>query len=224
MNRKVRILIIDDHPIFREALKRVIEGRKSYEVVGEAGNGREGLQMAKKLKPDLVLLDISLPDKSGLDVIQDIIKCSLETCILIVSMHSKIEHIVRAFKAGARGYVVKESAPEKLLAGIDYVLKGNCFMDASISQKVIKKLMELSPKETVTGGACDVLSLREQEVLVLLVQGFSPGQIAEKLFISPKTVENHRSNIMRKLNCRSILELLRYSIKHGLVDTDLWMG
>jgi DNA-binding NarL/FixJ family response regulator len=223
-NRKARILIIDDHPIFREALKGVIEGSRRYKVVGEAGSSHHGLELAKGLKPDLLLLDISLPDQSGLDIIRDIIRISSKTRILMLSMHSKTEYIIRAFRAGARGYVVKESPPKKILEGIDEVLKGDYYIDTSISRKVIKKLVKLSSNTLTTGVNSDVLSHREREVLALLAQGLSPVQIAKKLFISPKTVENHRSSIMRKLNCHSIVELLRYSIKLGLVDTDLWMG
>lgn len=223
MNQKKRILIIDDHPLFREGLKAIIERSSKYEVVGEAGTAARGLKMAKELKPDLALVDMALPDQSGIELIRDILKVSAQIRILIVSMHSKIDYIVKAFQAGATGYVVKESATDMLLKGMEHVLKGDYFMDTSVSQQVVKKLAGLSPKQAVVAGAgYDTLTAREQEVLVLLAEGLSTGQVADKLFISPKTAENHRSNIMRKLGLHSTVELIRYAAKLGLIDVDLW--
>ena len=144
--QKTRLIIIDDHPLFREGLKTILYQKSKYEVVGEAGSGREGLQMVKNLKPDLVLLDLSLPDIRGLDLIRDILKASLKTRTLIVSMHSKIDYIVKAFQHGAIGYIVKESAAETLLNGIEHVLKGNFYMDTSVSQQVVKKTCRIACK------------------------------------------------------------------------------
>ena len=221
--QKTRLIIIDDHPLFREGLKTILNQKSKYEVVGEAGSGREGLQMVKKLKPDLVLLDLSLPDIRGLDLIHDILKASVKTRTLIVSMHSKIDYIVKAFQHGAIGYIVKESAAETLLNGIEHVLKGNFYMDTSVSQQVVKKLAGLPAKEALlTNPGYEALTPREQEVMALLAEGMTVNQIADQLFISPKTAENHRSNIMRKLGLHSSIELVRYAVKIGLIDTDLW--
>ncbi|MGB6011863.1 MAG: response regulator transcription factor [Desulfobacterales bacterium] len=224
MSQKKRILIIDDHPLFREGLKRIIENTPKYEVVGEAGTGRQGLEMAKKLKPDIALVDVSLPDQSGIELIRNILKFSSETRILIVSMHSKVDYIVRAFQNGASGYLVKESAADMLLQGMDHVLKGDYFMDTKVSQKVVRKLVGIPKQNTIVGAdSYDTLTPREQEIMVLLADGMSTNQIADKLFISPKTAENHRSSIMRKLDIHSTIELVRYAAKIGLIDMELWI-
>lgn len=223
MPEKTSILIIDDHPLFREGLKAIIGRDARFEVIGEAGTADEGLRMAKKLKPELVLLDISLPDQNGIQVTRDIRRLLPDTRVLIVSMHTKIDYIAEAFQAGATGYVVKESAAERLLKGVEYVLRGEYFLDSSVSQQVVKKLMASPSKdEKISDAGYGTLSPREQEVMRFLAEGLSRTTIAEKLFISPKTVENHRTNIMNKLGLHSNMDLIRYSAKLGLIDVDLW--
>ncbi len=223
MIQKKTIMIVDDHPLFREGLKAIIGDNSGYDLIGEAGSGREALKMIQKLKPDLVLLDISLPDQSGIQLIGDIQHASPQTQVMIISMHSKIDYIVRAFQAGARGYIAKESATQKLQQGISTVLKGDYFMDTSISQKVIKKLVGIQPGETKSlDNSYNTLTPREQEVMGMVAEGLSTNEIGERLFISPKTVENHRSSIMRKLDLHSTIEIARYAAKLGIIDIDLW--
>jgi DNA-binding NarL/FixJ family response regulator len=223
--QKKTILIIDDHSLFREGLKAIIGRNHRFEVVGQAGNGRDGLQKARDLKPDLALVDMSLPDQSGIQLTREIKSVLPKTRIMIITMHSKINYIVKAFQAGATGYLIKESTSERLLQGIDTVLNGEYFMDSSVSHRVVEKLMELPEKEVkITDTSYDTLTCREQEIMVLLAQGLSNRQIADKLFISPKTVENHRSNIFRKLNIHSTIEVVRYAARLGIIDLDLWKG
>ena len=225
MAPKKTILIVDDHPLVREGLISILKSAAGYEVVGQAGNARNAIRMVKNLKPDLVLLDLALPDKSGIELSREIRKISPPTRILIVSMHSKVEYIVKAFQAGATGYMTKESATEKLLQGIEHVVNGEYFMDGSVSHRVVEKLMQTPEKEMkLTDAAYETLTPREQEITVLLAEGYSAKDTAAKLFISPKTVENHRTSIMNKLGLHSTLELVRYAARLGLIDVDLWKG
>jgi DNA-binding NarL/FixJ family response regulator len=220
---KKTILIVDDHPLVREGLKTILKPATGYEVVGQAGKARDAIRMVKNLKPDLVLLDLGLPDKSGLELSREIRTISPSTCILIVSMHSKVDYIVKAFQAGATGYMTKESATERLLPGIAQVLNGEYFLDGAVSHSVVEKLMQTPEKEMkITDAGYETLTQREQEIMVLLVEGCSAKEAAVKLSISPKTVENHRTNIMNKLGLHSTLELVRYAARLGLVDVDLW--
>jgi DNA-binding NarL/FixJ family response regulator len=217
------IIIIDDHPLFREGLKTIISRDDRFKVVGEAGSGHEGLEMTKRLKPNLVIVDISLPDQSGIQLTRELRQLLSETKILIVSMHSKIDYIAEAFQAGATGYVVKESASERLLQGLKSVAKGDYYLDSSVSHAVVENLMKSPLKAAkITDADYATLTPREQEVMRFLAEGLSSKAVAEKLFISPKTVENHRANIMNKLGLHSTIELVRYAAKLGLIDVDLW--
>jgi DNA-binding NarL/FixJ family response regulator len=223
--KKKSILIVDDHPLVREGLKVIIGRSSKFEVVGEAGAAREGFRMAEELKPDFVLLDISLPDGSGIELTRRIRSALPGAGLLIVSMHSKIDYITEAFKAGASGYMVKESAAEGLLSALESIAKGEHYLDSSISHSVVEKLIKSAEKDMeITDGAYRSLTPREQEIMRMLAKDLPVKEIAGKLFISTKTVENHRTNIKQKLGVQSSIEMARYAARLGLIDVDEWKG
>jgi DNA-binding NarL/FixJ family response regulator len=222
MTDEKSILIVDDHPLFRQGLKCLIEDIASFTVLGEAGNAKEALSMAKTLRPDVVLVDLSLPDQSGVELTRRIKSLLPDTRIAIVSMHSKVEFITKAFQAGATGYVVKESATDRLVECLKAVSSGAYFLDASLSQKVVDKLVKSSLGATEGDMRYQSLTRREQEVLRLVAEGLTAKEIGKRLYISPKTVENHRASIMNKLDIHSVMELVRYAARVGLIDVDLW--
>ena len=223
MAPKKTVLIVDDHPLFREGLKALIERKPVFSVVGEAGTAGEGLQLATELKPELAIVDISLPDKSGIELTRSIRSTLPQTRVLIVSMHSKIQYITEALQAGANGYVVKESAADRLIQGLEAVSRGEYFLDSSLSHSVVKRLVDTPEQEVrISDKSYGTLTAREQQVLRMVAEGRSTKDIAAELFISPKTVDNHRANIMEKLNLHSTIELVRYAAKLGLIDIDLW--
>jgi DNA-binding NarL/FixJ family response regulator len=223
MAEEKTILIVDDHPFFREGLKSLLAKHSGYTVVGEAGSGKEAFSKAEELRPDLVIMDISLPDISGIEVTRKIRELLEHTRIVILSMHLKIDYITRAFRAGATGYVTKESATERLLECLGSVLEGEYFMDPSLAHEVVENLMKSDEQQAkLIDAGYATLTMREKQVMCLLAEGLSPQQVAEKLCISRKTVENHRSNILSKLDLHSSVELVRYAVKFGLIDVTHW--
>ena len=216
-----KVLVVDDDPDVRLFNTTVVE-EYGYTPL-EAENGEEGLRKAKEMRPDLVIMDIGLPDVSGIEVTRKIRELLSETRVVVLSMHLKIDYITKAFRAGATGYVTKEAATERLLECLESVSEGKYFMDPSLSHAVVENLMKFPEDEVrVDDEGYDALTRREKEVMCLLAEGLSTKEIAEKLFISRKTVENYRSNILSKLDLHSTVELVRYAAKFGLIDVTHW--
>jgi DNA-binding NarL/FixJ family response regulator len=218
MDTNKRIVIVDDHTLFRKGLKAIIGTNNGFEVTGEAGNAADGLLLAGETKPDIMIIDITLPDKDGIKLTREVRHNFPEIRVMIVSMHSKTDYILEAFRSGALSYIVKDSATENLISGLHSVSKGVHYIDNSIAKEVIFGLQDADYKKKKKEDAYGCLTNREQQVFRLLVEGVLVKEIAEKLFISPKTVENHRGNIMKKLNIHSTVELIRYAVDVGLVE------
>jgi len=211
------ILIIDDHPLFRESAKEIVDRYHSFKVIGEAGDAQEAERLAHQLKPDLAVMDLSLPDRSGIQLTRALTTLLPDMKIVIVSMHSKIDYIISALRAGAMGYVIKESVAKILIDALNSALKGEYYLDPALSKEVARKLLE-PPAQTSSNPAYGSLTPREQEIIRLVAQGIATKEIADKLFISAKTVTNHRANIMSKLNLHNTAELISYAAKLGLLE------
>ena len=216
-----RILIVDDHPLYRDGLKARLMEREGFETVGEAGDFAQGLRLAKKLRPDIAMLDISLPDGSGIELAREMVAALPGLGVIIVSMHSKIDFIAAAFQAGASGYVAKESGADRIVQALEAVAAGGQYLDGALSPKVLRRLNDVSGRKAkCVDESYGALSLREQQIMRLLAEGLSPREIAQKLFITLKTVENHRYSIMCKLGIKSPLAFVRHAARLGLVDLD----
>lgn len=221
MSTLKRILIVDDHPLYRDGLRARLSARPDFSVVGEAGTSAEGLRMVKELTPDLAVVDISLPDGSGIELTREMRAVRPDMPVLIVSMHAKLDFIAAAFQAGASGYMSKESGGEGILQAIDTVLAGGQYLDGSLSPTVLRRLSDISGRKAKTVDASyGTLSLREQQVMRLLAEGLTPEEIAAKLFVSRKTVLNHRYSIMTKLGIKSPMAFVRHAARLGLIDID----
>ncbi|WP_291315168.1 response regulator transcription factor [Desulfuromonas sp.] len=224
MTRKHTVLIVDDHPLFREGLKSLIDRSSGYEVIGEAGSGEEALRMARSLRPDLVTMDVSLPQMSGIDCVRHLVQLFPQSRVLVVSMHAKFDYIAEAFRAGAKGYLVKDSASGRLIEALDALSRGDSFLDGNVSHEVVAKILAGAESETaIHDEKYGLLTPREQQVMRLVVEGVTSREIAEKLSLSPKTVENHRANLMKKLDVHNRMELVRYAARLGLIDVEQWI-
>ncbi|MCB2185397.1 MAG: response regulator transcription factor [Deltaproteobacteria bacterium] len=222
MAENYRLVICDDHAIFREGLKNVLAQNPRLEVVGEAGDGYTAVTLVKKLAPDLVIMDIAMPDMNGIEATREIMNEMPQTRIIILSMHSRKTFIAEALKAGARGYVLKDSAGDKLLGAVEAVLGGGSYLDSPVASHIIDEFVKMPEAAPDTDAQAERLSERERQVLRLIVEGYTNKEIAEKLFLSTKTVENHRARIMAKLGRHDVIGLVKYAIATGLVDPDCW--
>lgn len=212
----IRLLLVDDHAVVRSGLRMLLESEQDVEIVGEAGTAREALEAVKRVKPDVVLMDIGLPDMSGIEAAGEIKKSSPNTAIVALTIHEDEEYFFRMLEVGASGYVPKRAAPEELLTAIRAAAGGEVYLYPSLAKYLVKDFLSQDPQvraERTLNG----LTMREQEVLAHLADGATNAEIAETLGISPKTVARHRENIMYKLNLHSRTELVKYAIRKGII-------
>ncbi len=208
---KTKIIIVDDHPIVRQGLTELINSEDDLLVCGHAEDAHEAMKNIKKLNPDLAVVDISLKETSGMELIKDIKAQYPHMPVLALSMHDELLYAERALRAGAGGYVMKQEATENVIAAIRKVLSGQLYISQRMSEKMVRKLV--GGKAELTASPVDSLSDRELEVFLLIGQGYSTRQISEKLFLSNKTIETYRAHIKEKLNLADSAELLQYAIQ-----------
>ena len=220
MTDTIDVVIIEDHALMREGIKAIISRDEKIKVIGESDNVDDGYDVVMNCNPDILLLDIALHGSSGLVLAKRLLAAKPELLIIIITAYSKIDYILEAVEGGVKGYILKESSPENLAEAIEKVYAGEIYIDSYISNKVIKSLITKSDVEIAEDNksAYSKLSLREQQILKLLIDGVPIKDIAEDLFISSKTVENHKASIMVKLKCKNMTELIRYAISIGLID------
>ncbi len=215
--KKIRLLLVDDHAVVRSGLRMLLESETDVEIVGEAGNADEAVAALERLDLDVILMDIGLPDRSGIDAAREIKRRYPKTAVVALTIHEDKEYFFRMLEAGASGYVPKRAAPDELLTAIRAAALGEVYIYPSMAKLLVKDFLSQDREEhqsrTVNG-----LTTREQEVLTHLADGATNVEIGETLSISPKTVARHRENIMRKLNLHSRTELVKYAIRKGIIE------
>jgi len=214
---KIRLLLVDDHAVVRTGLRMLLEGESDMEIVGEAENASEALNKISLLKPEVVLMDIGLPDMSGIDATRSIKQLAPDTAVVALTIHEDEEYFFKMLDAGASGYVPKRAAPEELITAIRVTAQGEVYLYPTLAKLLVSDYLTQSqqPNKQAT---LDGLTPREYEVLTLLADGASNTEIAEQLNISPKTVARHRENIMGKLGLHSRAELVKYAIRKGIIE------
>ena len=207
------IILVDDHMILREGIKRIIEEAETMRVIGEANDGLELLKLLKTSRPDLVILDISLPYMRGLETAREIKATNPDVKVLIVTMHKRKEYVYHAFGAGAEGYLLKEDSDRELLVAIETIRQGGVYLSPYFSKLLTDDLFHACRRDGKSRG--EVLTTREREVLKLIAEGRSSQEIADLLFISARTVAHHRARLIRKLNLKKVADLVKYAIREG---------
>jgi len=217
-DRKIRVILAEDHTLVRQGFRRILEDASGIEVVGEASTGLAAIELSKKLKPDVVVMDLAMPELGGLEATEEILKVLPETKILILSMYSNDAYMRKAFKLGARGYVLKNAIEVDLTRAVRALADGDTYMSPGISNVVIENLKGHGPTD-VAGDLYDRLTLREKEVLQLIAQGKSNKEIAAMLDISANTVAVHRAHVMEALGIHRTAELVLYAVKKGVIPS-----
>jgi two-component system, NarL family, response regulator NreC len=214
--RKIRILLADDHQLMRRGVRLILEREPDISVVGEASDGREAVALVKTLKPEVVVMDIGMPNLNGIEAAHQMTQENPELAIVIVSMHSDESYVLRALKAGARGYLLKDSAEADLIKAIHVVYAGKSFFSPAVSKVLLDDYVR-KLRRSGTEDAYDLLTPREREILQLIAEGKSNKDIANLFNLSVYTVESHRSNLMGKLNLRGLPELILYAVRRGII-------
>jgi len=212
----VRILVVDDHAVVRRGVRSLLESRAGWEVCGEATTGRDAVEQCKRLQPDIVVIDLSLPELNGLQATRQILKGSPETEVLVFTMHHSEELVRETLQAGARGYVLKSDASESLIAAVDSLRQHKPFLTTAITEFALDD--DVRRGDASGDLALAVLTPREREIVQLVAEGKSSKEAASMLGLSVKTIEAHRTNIMKKLRVRSVSELVRYAIRNKIVE------
>ncbi|MCK5721787.1 MAG: response regulator transcription factor [Gammaproteobacteria bacterium] len=219
MNKKSTILLADDHSILRAGLRSILDNHPDFKIIAEADNGKDALQKSIALKPDLLLTDLSMPKTNGTECIRELKKRAPEVKVLVLTMHAGEEHIHAAINAGADGYVLKDDSHDELIKAIKNILNGKTHLSPSICNNAINDYLNVSKTNKPT-ASWEILTHREREVIKLIAEGYRSKDIAEYLTISIKTVEKHRSNLMKKLDLHSVSSLTNYATQHGLANQD----
>ena len=218
--QKITVLLADDHTVVRQGLRSLLEAEEDMSVVGEAENGRQAVQMARRLQPDVVVMDIAMPSLNGLEATRQISKESHKSKVLILSSYSDDEYVQQLTDAGASGYLVKQTAAQDLVAAIREAKKGNAYFSPSISKRLLDQCRDSFSRGAPVKRKTNTLTSREAEVLQLIAEGYANKQIAAELSISIKTVEKHRQQVMNKLNIHDVAGLTRHAISKGIIETN----
>jgi two-component system response regulator NreC len=213
---KLRILIADDHTLVRAGLRKILEAQPGWEVIAEAGDGREAVQQALQLKPDVVILDLAMPRLNGVEAVQQIERRAGGTRVLVLTMYADEAYVTRAVRAGASGYLLKDSADTDLIRAVTAVAQGKSFFSPAVARIILDEYGRQLAARGVT-DRFDTLSEREREVFQLIAEGYTSKEVAELLHISPATVETHRAHIMDKLDLHSTAELVLYAVRKGVI-------
>jgi DNA-binding NarL/FixJ family response regulator len=214
----LRILLADDHTIVRHGLRKILEEDRVWQVVGEAGDGREAVRLALELQPDVAILDIGMPLLNGIEAARQIVRRLPDTKVLILSMHSDEAYIIQALEAGAKGYLLKDTADADLLGAVAAVTRGKSFFSPAVARVMLDDYVRRLRDRGIV-DRYDTLSEREREIFQLIAEGKTNKEIAEILGVSPSTIETHRGHIMEKLDVHSAVEMVLYAVRKGIIST-----